>query len=114
MLLSQTVLAGTKKHEPAPEPTPTPKVDKVTCTTIVGDCDETIKAKDKEIEASKKVIKELDSTNQSLQTENTKDQQKIKSPLRNPFLMAGAGAAIGLLIGGPIVMGIGLIGGLIW
>lgn len=76
------------------------------CDSTLKLCDKLQKEKDGLISKQKDAI--------SAQAERIVELEKLDSPVRNPFLMAGVGAGLGLLIGGPIVMGLGLLGGLVF
>lgn len=89
-------------------------VDKGSCTDIISKCDKALEAKNEEIKQDEKLIKEINGSNEKLTEQVIDKNDKLKSPFRNPFFMSGAGAGFGLLFGGPVVMAIGFIGGLLF
>ena len=122
-LLSSTCIAAGKKKPSLPNTSPSPSVvpspspsptKKVSCNAVIKACDGALQKKDQEIQQDKKIITEVQTDNANLTKKAKDDEQKVKSPFRNPFLMAGVGAGVGLAVGGPIAMAVGLVGGIIW
>jgi len=84
------------------------------CSRVIADCDKALRSKDEEIKKDEEIIKELDETTKKVTEAALKEEEKLNSPIRNPFLMGGIGAALGMVVGGPFVMGAGLIMGILW
>lgn len=127
LILNHQVMAAAKKRVdiavlPTPSgapvasasPSPSPKPSNLKCGDVIDSCDKALDAKNKEIEQAGKVITQVKEDNVSLTKAVDSDKTELKNPVRNPFLMVGAGAAVGLLIGGPVTLVVGLLGGIIY
>lgn len=84
------------------------------CEAIDKKCDAALVKKNEVIEAQTKVIDAAGATINKLAIANDDKDEKLKKPYRNPLLMVGSGAAIGLVIGNPIVIIVGFLAGLIF
>lgn len=84
------------------------------CEAVDKRCDVALAKKNEVIKAQDKIIADAGNTISKLSVANDEKDEKLKKPYRNPLLMAGSGAALGLAIGNPIVIVVGFLAGLIF
>ena len=80
--------------------------NKITCNDVIKACDKALRAKDKEIELDKKSLDSERSVSQDTKKQLDTANEKLNSPARNPFILAGLGILGGIIspIGGVIVL----------
>lgn len=81
-----------------PSPLPSPDlrtVPKAVCDSVIHDCNEVIRAKDKEIEAQNNAINQAQETIKETSTELSKEKDSSSKFYKNPFFLILLG-----LIGG--------------
>lgn len=110
--------ASSKKHlevpNALPSSLPSPGSTKSDCNNVINTCDKVLEAKNKEIDQDKVIINKVNKQNAELGKQVDDKDAKLNSPIRKPFLMMGAGAAISLLTGNPIVIIVGILGGILF
>lgn len=108
--MSICVISNSLASSKVPDPTPTSG----DCKAIIGKCDAALKAKNEALDQANKTVKDITAINAELSAEDAENKEKLKKPYRNGFLMGGVGASIGMIVGGPITIAIGLGLGLLF
>lgn len=81
---------------------------------MIKACDKALQKKEEALKASQEASTEAKSLSANLKVKLEDSEEKLNNPTRNPFFMLGVGATAGLIVGGPIVMGLGLVAGLLF
>lgn len=105
LLVSSCATANTKVDDKIPTSTP--------CEESLKQCDIVVEKKNKVIQEQDKLIKDYEGALNDSNTALERSKEAIKKPYRNPLLMGAVGATAGMLLGGPIVIAVGFIGGLL-
>lgn len=79
------------------------------CDQVLGKCDKALKACDTALQAKKTEVTicnlglaQVLESNANLSEELTRSQEKLSSPLRNPFIVGAAGVLLGIIVSGAI------------
>jgi hypothetical protein len=79
---------------------PTKALAKTECEDVIKACDTTIAAKDKDIELWKLTVTQVSTENASLRYAVDDRDEKLRSPIRNPFVMTAVGVLVGIIATG--------------